>query len=133
MTLRDVVVYGLIYMVPMAPVAVFGTIHSFATAWPPWCTSWQPSRWCSAPSAIARWHCGIRSQARCTPTCDVDINPFAGFLSGWAILLDYLLLPALLSVFAAIAMTTLLPGIPAWAWIVSFVLAAAPSTSPASA
>ena len=30
MSLSDVVVYGLIYMVPMAPVAVFGTIDSFA-------------------------------------------------------------------------------------------------------
>ena len=30
MSLSDVIVYGMIYMVPMAPVAVFGTIHSFA-------------------------------------------------------------------------------------------------------
>ena len=47
----------------------------------------------------------------------------SGFLAGWAILLDYLLLPALLSVFAAAAMGTVLPGVPAWVWIVVFVVA----------
>ena len=55
----------------------------------------------------------------------IGMNPFVGFLAGWAILLDYLLLPALLSVFAAAAMVSVVPGIPAFVWIIVFVVLAA--------
>jgi hypothetical protein len=50
---------------------------------------------------------------------------FVGFLTGWAILLDYLRLPALLSVFAAAAMVSIFPATYAWMWIIVFVVIAA--------
>ncbi len=125
MTLTDVVVYGLIYMVPMAPVAVFGTIHAFANGMA--ALVYVVAAVAMVFSAISYREMALRYPIAGSVYSYVrrGLNPFVGFLSGWAILLDYLLLPALLSVFAAIAMTTLLPGIPAWAWIVVFVLAAA--------
>jgi amino acid transporter len=43
-------------------------------------------------------------------------------MAGWAILLDYLLVPTLLYVVSAAALTSLLPGVPQWLWIVAFVL-----------
>src|SRR5699024_9652568 len=52
------------------------------------------------------------------------LNPYMGYLAGWAILLDYLLLPALLSVFAAIATANLWPAVPAAFWVVIYILAA---------
>ena len=39
-----------------------------------------------------------------------------GFLAGWAILLDYLLLSALLAILGASAMAVLLPQLPGWIW-----------------
>jgi amino acid transporter len=48
-------------------------------------------------------------------------NRFLGFVSGWAILLDYLLLPALLCVLCASAMTTIVHSVPAWMWVVLFI------------
>ena len=48
-------------------------------------------------------------------------NRFLGFVSGWAILLDYLFLPALLCVLSASAMTTIVHSVPAWMWVVLFV------------
>jgi amino acid transporter len=41
----------------------------------------------------------------------------AGFLAGWLMLLDYVLLPALGYAFVAIAMQALVPGVPRFAWI----------------
>ena len=52
-------------------------------------------------------------------------STFIGFISGWAILLDYLLLPALLCVFASVAMASLVPFVPGWAWVIVFVVATA--------
>jgi amino acid transporter len=46
------------------------------------------------------------------------LGPFAGYIAGWAILLDYLLLPALNYVAAAIAIHTAIPFVPPWVWVV---------------
>ncbi|MGY4709889.1 APC family permease [Mycolicibacterium sp. CBM1] len=51
------------------------------------------------------------------------IHPNVGFFAGWAILLDYLLVPTLLYVFAAESMIGLFPGTPRWLWAIVFVLA----------
>jgi amino acid transporter len=45
-----------------------------------------------------------------------------GFLSGWMILLDYVLVPGLLYLIAAIAMNSLVPSIPVWIWLIGFVV-----------
>src|SRR5262249_48346666 len=44
-----------------------------------------------------------------------------GFLAGWAMLLDYLLLPTLVYVTSAIAMHAVVPEIPKSVWIVGFM------------
>ena len=125
MSLTDVVVYGLIYMVPLAPVAVFGTIDSFAGGMV--ALVYVVAAVAMVFSAISYREMALRYPVAGSVYSYVrlGLNPFVGFLSGWAILLDYLLLPALLSVFAAVAMVGLVPVVPAWAWIVVFVLVAA--------
>src|SRR5262249_14544715 len=45
-----------------------------------------------------------------------------GFFSGWLILLDYILVPALLYVISAVALRPLLPTVPGWAWLIGFVV-----------
>jgi len=50
------------------------------------------------------------------------IHPGVGFFAGWAILLDYLLVPTLLYVFAAESMIGLFPGTPRWLWAIVFVV-----------
>ncbi|WP_141211541.1 APC family permease, partial [Brucella grignonensis] len=120
----DVVVYGLIYMVPMAPVAVFGFISNF---------SFGMTALVYVVAAIAMTFSAFsyKEMAQRYPVAGsvysyvrFGINGHVGYLAGWAILLDYLLLPALLAVFAASAMTGLWPAVPVWAWVVLFVLAA---------
>jgi amino acid transporter len=50
------------------------------------------------------------------------LHEFAGFLAGWLILLDYILVPALLYVVSAVAMRGLIPDTPGWIWLVGFVV-----------
>jgi amino acid transporter len=49
------------------------------------------------------------------------LHESAGFLAGWLILLDYILIPALLYLFSAVALQPLLPQVPEWAWLAGFV------------
>jgi amino acid transporter len=49
------------------------------------------------------------------------LGPFAGFLAGWLILLDYLLIPALIFILMAIGIQTLIPEISRPIWIIILV------------
>jgi amino acid transporter len=46
------------------------------------------------------------------PTRHRAIGPGAGFLAGWGMLLDYVLMPALVYVLCAIAVQAIFPGVP---------------------
>jgi amino acid transporter len=45
-----------------------------------------------------------------------------GFLAGWMVLLDYVLVPGLLYLIAGVAMNSILSSIPVWLWVVAFVV-----------
>ncbi|GIL25243.1 APC family permease [Actinocatenispora comari] len=125
MSVGDVVVFGLIYMVPMAPLPVFGTIVNFSAGQV--ALVYLVAAFAMVFSALSYKEMAVRFPIAGSVYSYVrmGLHSFAGFLAGWAILLDYLLLPALLSVFAAAAMVSLWSVIPAWVWIVVFVALAA--------
>lgn len=124
-SLTDVVIYGLIYMVPMAPVAVFGIVYNLSAGAA--VAVYALAALVMFFSALSYKEMALRFPIAGSVYSYVRLgsSKFLGFIAGWAILLDYLLLPALLCVFAALAMTGVLPGVPGWAWVVIFVIATA--------
>jgi len=46
-----------------------------------------------------------------------SINPHVGFLAGWTILMDYLLIPMLNYIIASIFLQAVFPSVPVWVWI----------------
>lgn len=126
MSLTDVVVYGLIFMVPLAPAGVFGTIFNYSHGM-------TALIYLVAGVAMIFSALSYKEMAKDYPVAGsvysyvrLGTTKLLGFLAGWAILLDYLLLPALLSILGASAMAVLAPDIPGWIWVVIFVgLAAA--------
>jgi amino acid transporter len=50
-----------------------------------------------------------------------SLGAFPGFIAGWMILLDYLLIPAFVYVLMAVALETLIPGVDRGVWIVLLV------------
>lgn len=49
------------------------------------------------------------------------MHPALGFMVGWAALLDYLLLPLVNAVIIRIYLTSMVPGVPSWVWVVAYV------------
>src|SRR5271163_4564247 len=49
------------------------------------------------------------------------LHEAAGFFAGWLILLDYILVPALLYIFSAVALRPLMLGVPDFVWLLGFV------------
>jgi putrescine importer len=49
------------------------------------------------------------------------MNPYLGFIVGWAALLDYILLPMVNALIIRIYMMSVFPSVPAWVWVVVYV------------
>ncbi|OBA93244.1 amino acid transporter [Mycobacteriaceae bacterium 1482268.1] len=121
LSLRDLVIHGLIYMVPLAPIGVFGIIYNISSGA-------VAAVYVVAAVAMLFSAISYKEMAQEFPISgstysyvSLGTNRFLGFVSGWAILLDYLLLPALLCVLSASAMTSIVHAVPAWTWVVLFV------------
>ncbi|TBM13489.1 APC family permease [Hafnia paralvei] len=122
LTLKDLIIYGMIFMVPIAPFGVFGYV-------------WEGSQGMVALAyligmlamfftAMSYW-----SMSKAFPVsgsvyayAQRGIHETVGFFAGWLILLDYILVPSLLYIVSAAALGPILPGIPAWVWIVAFIV-----------
>ena len=50
------------------------------------------------------------------------LNTYVGFLAGWAMFLDYLIVPIINTIYASLTLQRLVPGTPFFIWVVLFVL-----------
>jgi amino acid transporter len=121
MSLSDVVVYGLIFMCPLAPVSVFGFIYNLSGGQVAMVYLVAAIAMCFSAVSYAEMAKVFPVAGSVYSYVRFGAGEFPGFLSGWAILLDYLLLPALTFIFASAAMHLEAPAVPQWAWIPIFV------------
>ena len=118
----DLVVYGLVFMVPIAPWAIFGTVYNSASGMVPLVYLIGLVAMIFTALAYAQMAKSFPLAGSVFSYVGRGIHPGAGFFAGWAILLDYLLVPTLLYVFAAESMIGLFPGTPRWLWAIVFVI-----------
>jgi amino acid transporter len=117
----DLVLYGLAYIAPFAPFSTLGFV-------------WSESNGLIVLAYVLGGVCmyfTAQSYATMTETLPSagsvygfarrSLGTFPGFIAGWMILLDYLLIPAFVYVLVAVALETLLPGIDRGIWIVLMV------------
>ncbi|MGB3485290.1 MAG: APC family permease [Mycobacterium sp.] len=117
----DLVVYGLVFMVPIAPWTIFGTVYNSSSGMVPLVYLIGLVAMLFTAAAYAQMAKSFPLAGSVFSYVGRGIHPTAGFFAGWAILLDYLLVPTLLYVFAAESMVGLFPGTPRWLWAVIFV------------
>ncbi len=119
----ELLTFGLIMIAPTAPFAVFGFVYNRSHGM-------VALVYAIGLAAMLFTALSYRTMARAFPVAGSvyayagrGIGPSAGFIAGWAILLDYLLVPTLVYVFAATAIHAVAPGIPKWALVVGFLAA----------
>jgi len=114
----DLIVYGLAYIAPFAPLSTLGFVWQasnglivLAYALGAACMYFTAKSYAvmteSIPSAGSVY--GFARHA---------LGRFPGFVAGWMILLDYLLIPAFVYVLVAVAFGELVPGVGRATWIV---------------
>jgi amino acid transporter len=121
LTYWDLVLYGLAYIAPFAPLSTLGFVWNesnglivLAYVLGGVCMYFTAQSYATMTEALPSAGSVYGFARRC-------LGPFPGFMAGWMILLDYLLIPAFVYVLIAVALETLLPGIDRAVWIVLLV------------
>jgi amino acid transporter len=120
LSLRDLVLYGIVLVQPIAPVPLFGLAqqlshgHAAATI-------------LLAMVAMVLTAISYGKMAALYPSAGSaytyvgkSLNRHAGFLTGWAMFLDYLLVPLICTIYGAVTLNRLMPAIPYVGWVLLF-------------
>ncbi len=123
LTYRDLLVYGLIFMVPIAPFGIFGGVFQGSGGMIALAYAIGMVGMMITASSYAQMSKAFPMAGSVYTYAGRGIHPNVGFLAGWVILLDYVLVPTLLYIVAAIAMNSFIAAIPVWAWLLLFIVA----------
>jgi amino acid transporter len=117
----DLVIYGMIFMVPIAPYSVFSFVYNDAKGMVPLAyLVGLIGMFFTALSYAAMSHAFPLAGSVYT-YAQRGLHEIAGFFSGWLILLDYILVPALLYLFSAVALRPVFPAVPGWLWLLGCI------------
>jgi amino acid transporter len=122
LSFADLLIYGLIFMVPIAPFGIFGSVYNGSGGM-------VALAYVVGMVAMMFTALSYAQMVRAFPMAGSvysyagrGIAPPVGFMAGWVILLDYVLVPGLLYLVASVAMHSLVPAIPVWLWLAAFVV-----------
>ena len=122
LTLWDLILYGVIVIQPVAPMSVFGVLSErgrghVVTA--------------LLIAMVAMLFTGISygRMARAYPSAGSaftyvaqEINPTFGFITGWSMVMDYMLNPLICTVWCAGQASQFAPGVSPWVWKIFFAI-----------
>jgi amino acid transporter len=119
---RDLIIYGLIFMIPLAPAGMYGAYLAPANGMVALC-------FLIGMVAMAFTGLSYRVMSQNYPMAgsvyvyvQKGVSPGLGFLTGWAILLDYLLLPATVVIIGSSFANAIVPSVPVWIWSLLFIV-----------
>src|SRR6266481_9403363 len=122
LTLWDLILYGVIVIQPVAPMSVFGVLsdrghgHVVTTI-------------LIAMVAMLFTAISYGRMARAYPSAGSaftyvgqEINPALGYVTGWSMVMDYMLNPIICTIWCSQQAHVFAPGVPYWGWAVFFAL-----------
>lgn len=117
----DMVVYGLIFMVPVAPFSIFGNVFQSSNGMP-------ALAYLIAMIAVVFTALSFGVMVNRFPSSGsiyvyttAGMGKGIGFIAGWLMLLQYLVMPDLMYIMAGQALSQYLPDVPMWVWCIIFI------------
>jgi len=120
LTLWDLILYGIIVIQPVAPMSAFGVLsvrgHGHVVT-------------AILIAMVAMLFTGISygRMARAYPSAGSaftyvaqEINPAIGYVTGWSMVMDYMLNPLICTIWCAQQAHEFAPGLPTWGWKIFF-------------
>src|SRR5579885_1939658 len=122
LTLWDLILYGVIVIQPVAPMSVFGVLSERGKGH-------VVTAILIAMVAMLLTGISYGRMARAYPSAGSaftyvaqEVSPAVGYITGWSMVMDYMLNPLICTVWCAGAAHQFAPGVPAWTWKVFFAL-----------
>ena len=120
--LWHLIVYGIVIIQPTAPMGIYGVVSNVARGH-------VVSTILIAMVAMLFTAISYGRMARIYPSAGSaytyvgrEINPVAGYVVGWSMLMDYLLNPIICVIWCSAAARNVVPSVPYAAWATAFVL-----------
>lgn len=114
---RDLIIYGVIFMIPVAPVAFYGSFLKPANGMVALAYLVGMIAMLFTGFSYATMSHRYPYSGSVYTYVQQGTTPALGFLGGWGICLDYLLIPTITYLISASFGHELLPAVPVWAWI----------------
>ncbi len=122
LTLWDLILYGIVVIQPVAPMSVFGVLdksgrgHVVTTI-------------LIAMAAMLFTAISYGRMARAYPSAGSaftyvgqEINPALGYITGWSMVMDYMLNPMICVIWISSQANVFVPDVPAWLWVIVVTL-----------
>lgn len=122
LSFTDLLVYGLIFMVPIAPFGIFGSVYQSSGGMVALTYVIGMVAMMFTANSYAQMSRAFPMAGSVYTYAGRGFKPWVGFITGWVILLDYVLVPALLYLVASVAMASIVPVMPVWVWLIAFIV-----------
>jgi amino acid transporter len=122
LSLRDLVLYGLVILTPTAPYPVYGVVQQLSRGHAALAYLVAMVAMLFTAASYGKMSGAFPSAGSTYTYARRALNDHVGFLAGWAMILDYFLIPLLSIIYASLTAQRLLPGIPYAVWAVLFTV-----------
>ncbi len=117
----DLIIYGIVLIQPIAPVGIFGIVVVNSRGHVVLTILIAMVAMMLTAMSYGRMAARYPSAGSAYTYVGRTFGPYAGFLTGWAMFLDYLIIPAISTVYGALTLQRLAPAIPYPAWVALIV------------
>lgn len=119
---RDLIVYGLVILSPTAPYPVYGIVQQVSQGHAVLSYLVAMVAMLFTAASYAKMSAAYPSAGSTYTYAQRAFNPYAGFIAGWAMILDYLLIPLVSVIFAALTAAQIAPRVPYFIWTIVFIV-----------
>jgi len=121
--LRDLIIYGLVILTPTAPYPVYGIIQKVSLGHAALAYLVAMVAMLFTAASYGKMSGAFPAAGSTYTYAQRALNEHVGFLAGWAMMLDYFLIPLLSVIYSALIAARYVPQIPYMVWAVFFTIA----------
>ena len=114
--LKDLILYGIILIMPIAPVPLYGIAQKLSNGHAVTTILLAMVAMMLTAFSYGRMAAKYPAAGSAYTYVGRGLNPHLGFLAGWAMILDYLLVPLICTIYGALTIQRLVPAIPYAVW-----------------
>src|SRR5512132_3665707 len=120
LTLWDLVFYGIVLVQPVAPMGIFGVVSQEARGHVVTTILIGMGAMLLTAVSYGRMARAYPSAGSAFTYVGQELHPGLGYLTGWSMVMDYVLHPMICTIWCSTAAMNFLPGVPYAAWVTFF-------------